>query len=293
MKTLPAIAAVSIAMALLLVPLASFAAGSITFSSPASGASYTGSQSYTISGTVSPAPTQPDNVGITVKNPSGQTVDQDTAAVTSGAFSYSTAVGGTSSWTSGTYTITATDSFGATGTTTFTFSTGTTTTSSYNVTKALIDIQGNLTIIQNELKTMNSTINSNHAAIGNLQTAVTSLTSNVGSISTAVTSLTNSVGALTTSVNSITGSLQTLTTDVTNLQNSLTSITNTLSTISQSVSGAASAANTAATDASNAATQATNAANAVSSTQTYVLVVAVLAAITLVLELAILVRKVS
>ena len=292
MKTLPAIAAVSIAMALLLVPLASFAAGSITFSSPASGASYTGSQSYTISGTVSPAPTQPDNVGITVKNPSGQTVDQDTAAVTSGAFSYSTAVGGTSSWTSGTYTITATDSFGATGTTTFTFSTGTST-SSYNVTKALIDIQGNLTIIQNELKTMNSTINSNHAAIGNLQTAVTSLTSNVGSISTAVTSLTNSVGALTTSVNSITGSLQTLTTDVTNLQNSLTSITNTLSTISQSVSGAASAANTAATDASNAATQATNAANAVSSTQTYVLVVAVLAAITLVLELAILVRKVS
>jgi len=292
LKTLPAIAAVSIAMALLLVPLASFAAGSITFSSPASGASYTGSQSYTISGTVSPAPTQPDNVGITVKNPSGQTVDQDTAAVTSGAFSYSTAVGGTSSWTSGTYTITATDSFGATGTTTFTFSTGTST-SSYNVTKALIDIQGNLTIIQNELKTMNSTINSNHAAIGNLQTAVTSLTSNVGSISTAVTSLTNSVGALTTSVNSITGSLQTLTTDVTNLQNSLTSITNTLSTISQSVSGAASAANTAATDASNAATQATNAANAVSSTQTYVLVVAVLAAITLVLELAILVRKVS
>jgi len=93
LKTLPAIAAVSIAMALLLVPLASFVAGSITFSSPASGASYSGSTAYTISGTVSPTPTQADNVGITVKNPTGQTVDQDTASVTNGAFSYSTAVG--------------------------------------------------------------------------------------------------------------------------------------------------------------------------------------------------------
>jgi hypothetical protein len=42
-----------------------------------------------------------------------------------------------------------------------------------------------------------------------------------------------------------------------------------------------------------ASSNAQSAANAVSSTQTYVLVVAALAAITLVLELAILVRKLS
>jgi len=121
MKALPTIAAVTIALALVLSPMVVSAAGSITFTSPASGASYKGSQSYTISGTVSPAPTGADQVGIVVKNPAGQTVDQDTAGVTGGAFSYATAVGGSSAWTSGTYTITALDSNGATATTAFTY----------------------------------------------------------------------------------------------------------------------------------------------------------------------------
>ncbi|MDE1852987.1 MAG: hypothetical protein KGI38_04465 [Thaumarchaeota archaeon] len=252
MKTLPTLAAVAIAMALVLSPMMVNAAGSITFSSPASGASYKGSQSYSISGTVSPAPTQPDQVGIVVKNPSGQTVDQDTAAVTSGAFSYATAVGGTSAWTTGTYTITATDSFGATGTTSFTFTSSSTT---YNVTAALIllqhqnkEILGNLTAMQQaeatEQKDMKANFTSLSSAISTLQASLTTITS------------------------------------------SLTSITNSLTSIN-------TAAGNAATQAGNAATQAQNAANAVASTQTYVLVVAVLAAITLVLELAILVRKLS
>jgi len=130
MKALPTLAAVTIALALVLSPMVVSAAGSITFTSPASGASYKGSQSYTISGTISPAPTQADQVGLVVKNPAGLTVDQDTAAVTGGAFSYATAVGGSSAWTSGTYTITALDSNGATGSATFTYTS--TTTPTYN-----------------------------------------------------------------------------------------------------------------------------------------------------------------
>jgi len=123
MKTLPAIIAIALGLALVFVPAVSFAAGSITFSSPAPGSSYKGTQSYTIAGTVSPAPGVADNVYITVKNPSGATVDAASVSVTpsTGAFTYSTATGGTSYWVTGTYTITATDSYGATGTTTFSY----------------------------------------------------------------------------------------------------------------------------------------------------------------------------
>ena len=68
----------------------------ITFASPASGAHYSGTQSYAITGTISPAPGVIDNVFLTVKNPSGVTVDAAsvTATPSSGAFSYGTATGG-------------------------------------------------------------------------------------------------------------------------------------------------------------------------------------------------------
>ena len=268
MKTLPAIAAVSIAMALLLVPLASAAAGTISFTSPASGASYTGSQAYTIAGTVSPAPTQADGVGIVVKNPAGQIVDQDTAAVASGAFSYSTAVGGTASWTTGTYTITATDSFGATGSMTFSY-TASTPAPTYNVTRALINIQGNLSIIQKEIKNLNNDLHGNVTAIQATQT----------SQGTAIQGITSSLASVTSTLSGVQQSLASLTSTVSGL-------VTTVGNINTAVSGLSSQITTAANNAQSAA-------NAVSSTQTYVLVVAVLAAITLVLELAILVRKVS
>jgi hypothetical protein len=137
MKSLPTIAAVAIALTLMLSPMVVNAAGAITFTSPVNG-HYSGSQSYTISGTITPIPGQVDTVGITVKNPSGATVDVGNVPVTSGAFSYSTAVGGTASWTTGTYTISAIDSFGAIGTTTFSFTASSV--SSYNQTAALIQI---------------------------------------------------------------------------------------------------------------------------------------------------------
>ena len=275
MKTLPAIAAVSIAMALLLVPLASVAAGSISFTSPASGASLKGSASYTISGSVSPAPTQADEVGIVVKNPASQIVDQDTATVTSGAFSYATAVGGTASWTTGTYTITATDSFGVTGTTTFTY-TASGTGAQYNVTAALIKIQQQLNQTLAENAVLQKDLKGNESAE---QTTLTSITNSLSSMTTSLNSITGSLA-------SITSNLNTLGTAVTGLQTSLTNIGNQISSMNTVVQGLG-------TQVSNAASQATNAANNASTVQTYVLVVAVLAAITLVLELAILVRKLS
>jgi hypothetical protein len=247
MKTLPAIAAVSIAMALLLVPLATTASGSITFSSPASGASLKGSQSYTISGTVTPTPTQPDEVGIVVKNPSGQVVDQDTATVTNGAFSYATAVGGSPAWVSGVYTITGTDSFGATGTTSFTY---TATTSSFNETQALIDIMGNQSIIEHNQANILGNLSALSSAVSALSGAVSALTSTVGTIST-------NVGTILSDINSLSSTVGQINTNVGTLSSQLPS------------------------------------AGTISNTQTYVLVVAVLAAITLVLELAILVRKIS
>jgi hypothetical protein len=241
MKALSAIA-VSVAVALLLVPLVTTAAtGSITISSPAAGASFTGSKSYTISGTVTPAPTQPDEVGITVTNPNNQPVDRDTATVTNGAFSYATAVGGTSAWITGVYTITAIDSFNATGTATFTYTS--TTGASYNQTKALVDILGNQTIIEHNQKEILGNLSS-------LSSLVTTLSSTVGTISTNVGTIISDIGSLTTTVGQVN-------TNVMNLSNQLPS------------------------------------SGTIANTQTYVLVVAVLAAITLVLELAILIRKLS
>jgi hypothetical protein len=256
MKSLSAIAAVSIAVALLLVPLATTAAtGSVTISSPAAGASYTGSQAYTISGTVTPAPTQPDEVGITVTNPNNQPVDRDTATVTNGAFSYATAVGGTSAWITGVYTITAIDSFNATGTATFMYTS--TTGVSYNQTKALIDILGNQTIIEHNQKDILGNLSS-------ISTALTTLSGAVTTLSGAVTTLTSTVGTISTNVGTILSDISSLTTQVGTIN------TNVMNLSSQLPSS-----------------------GTIANTQTYVLVVAVLAAITLVLELAILIRKLS
>ncbi len=264
MKPLPAIAAATIAMALLLVPMVSVAAGSITFTSP-NGASYKDSQAYTISGTISPAPTQPDQVFITVKNPSGTTVDSASATVTSGAFSYSTAVGGNAAWIAGTYTVSAQDTFGATGTTTFTY----TVAPPFNTTQWILNIARNQTIIEHQLTNIQGNLTAMKASEAAEQR---NNAGNFSAISTALSGITSSLGTLSQSVNSI--------------QSSMTSLTNSVGQINTAINNLGPQIQTAATNAQNAA-------NSVSSTQTYVLVVAVLAAITLVLELAILVRKLS
>jgi len=121
-------ALIALALAALLAvsaPAMVFAAGTSTiqFISPVPGATITGTQSYTIAGYVTPAPGVADNVFIEVKNPSGVVVDAASVPVNSstGAFSYQTAAGGSSNWIVGTYTITANDSYGATGTVTFSY----------------------------------------------------------------------------------------------------------------------------------------------------------------------------
>jgi hypothetical protein len=118
--------------ALALAPSAAVGAtGSITFTSPAPGVSLSGTQSYTISGTITPTPSLPDNVFIEVEpQGSSSVLDASTQAVSAtGSFSYTTNVGGNSLWVPGTYVITATDSNGATGMITIEYtSSGTTTT---------------------------------------------------------------------------------------------------------------------------------------------------------------------
>jgi hypothetical protein len=237
MKTLPTLFAASLALVLVLAPMTTFAAtGAITFSSPPSGSSFKGTQSYTISGTVSPAPGTADEVFIQVKNPAGTLVDATSATVnpTTGAFNYATATGGTAEWVSGTYSISAMDSNGALGSETFSY---TAPAGGFNQTALLLQMNATLTQLESQMKT-----------------------------------LTAAVTAIQGTLTQIQGSLSTISTQVGNINNVITPL---------------------GTQVSTAAQNAQNAANAVSSTQTYVLVVAVLAAITLVLELAILVRKLS
>jgi len=127
--------AIPLLLALMLSPLAAAAAtGSITFSSPAASTVYSGQGAYTISGTITPTPSLPDNVNVVVTQQGQSTpLDVETASVQAGGvFSVSTLYGGNSAWTSGTYVITASDSTGASGTITFTYHSSGTTTSSTN-----------------------------------------------------------------------------------------------------------------------------------------------------------------
>jgi hypothetical protein len=127
--------AIPLLMALMLSPLvASAVTGTVTITSPASGAPLSGTAAYAISGSISPAPTLPDNVAISVTNPNGQVVDFMNEGVQAGGAwtTYNTNAGGNPSWVSGTYKVTVTDSNGATGSTTFSYTaTGSTTTTGY------------------------------------------------------------------------------------------------------------------------------------------------------------------
>ena len=274
MKPISLLVATGIIAALVLSPMVAVAAGSITFTSPAAGTILKGTQSYSITGAVSPIPSQPDSVFIAVKNPSGTTVDAADVAVSlsTGTFDYATATGGSANWVTGTYTITATDSFGAIGSATFSYQ-GAAPLVSYNVTQALVDIEGNLTQIKAQLSSDFAILQTDNKA-------------NFTALSTSLSGITSQLTTLGGQVTTLTTNLGTVQTDVTNMQGQLTTMANNIATLNTAVQAAQTAA-------TGAQTAATNANNAVSSTQTYVLVVAVLAAITLVLELAILVRKLS
>ena len=128
------------------------------------------------------------------------------------------------------------------------------------------------------------TIYTNVNTILGWQSIITGMDTHVSSILSGLTALTTTVNTIDTHVSSILSGLTALTTTVNTIDTHVSSIISTLAPLPAKV-------DTAAANALAASTAATNAKNSVSSTETYVLVVAVLAAITLVLELAILVRK--
>jgi hypothetical protein len=337
LKTIPALIATALVLALIFSPLVAHAAGSITFSSPPSGTAYKGTQSYSITGVITPAPGVADSAFITVKNPSGQTVDATSASVnpSTGAFTYPTATGGSQNWVTGTYTISATDSYGATGTTTFTY----TASGGGQATGLTIQAQASSLVLPGDTATVSALVMQNGGLISGANftgswlwaagaTSPTPLGSptagpagtyewNVPVASSAkaglyavylgvtlngVTVWTQTGFTVSSSVASNSG-LSSLNTAVAGLATTLGQIQSTLGTINTAVSSVSSAQTSMQTSLTNIGTQVTALAglsdqlksttSGISSTQTYVLVVAVLAAITLVLELAILVRKLS
>jgi|SRR5579875_2152596 len=106
---------------LLLVPLASYAAGSVTVQTDKS--SYSGNTTMTVSGVVTPAPGSGTQVALSITSPSGAVIDATNAAVNgaTGAYSTTFTLGGPSYTVNGTYTVTATAGNGATNSATFTY----------------------------------------------------------------------------------------------------------------------------------------------------------------------------
>jgi hypothetical protein len=339
MKTLPTLFATAVVVALFLAPLTATAAGTISITSPTSG-SAVHDGSYTIAGTVTPAPGQVDTVGISVKNPSGTVVDteQTSASPTTGAWSLSAVAGGPLWTASGTYTITATDSLSATGSTTFTYTAPTTATAGYvtvlGPSLLLPGQTGNVFIWASSTGSVTAWYlapgSSSTTALapnrvspspGGLVVYSATFTLPAGApdgvylVGASVSNVTSGFsasnigsftvnGQLATKASSSTGPLQK------DLAGNFTALNSAISALSTAVGTVGSAVGTANTGITNIQTtlgnvntavqslsglsdQLKTATSGISSTQTYVLVVAVLAAITLVLELAILVRKLS
>ena len=267
MKPLPAIAAGMLVAFLVFAPMAA-AAGTVTVL--VSPTTIVGSETVSISGTVTPPPGAGYEASITVTNPSGGVCASANPSIdpTTGAFSFSFVSGGYNMGTDGIYSVSVAVTGYTTGTATFGFTT-TPVAPPYNSTQALINIQGNLTLIEHEITNLNNDLHGNVTTIEATQTSQ-------GLI---LTGLQSSMATLTSDVTAIGTAVSSLGTQLTNMQGTLTTINNNVQALNTPIN--------------NAAAQATDAANAVNSTQTYVLVVAVLVAITLVLELAILVRKLS
>jgi hypothetical protein len=132
------------------------------------------------------------------------------------------------------------------------------------------------------------TVNPNIAqqsSVSAISTSLGTLTTTVGSIQTTLNTLSASFGGLNTAIQGLTtsiGSLSTLQSNINTISSGVSSIQSTLTGLQTSIGNV-----------SNIGSQLTTLTNSVNNDQTYVLVVAALAAITLVLELAILVRKLS
>lgn len=107
-KALPAVSLVALVAFLLSCPIAAVAAG-LTVTVKTDLPSYSGAQSLTVSGTVSPTPTSTTYIVIKATSPSGAQVLYNEAQVstTDGSFSLQFVTGGPN-WVAGTYMINAT-----------------------------------------------------------------------------------------------------------------------------------------------------------------------------------------
>ncbi|HZW85767.1 MAG TPA: hypothetical protein VFE91_07705 [Nitrososphaerales archaeon] len=146
------------------------------------------------------------------------------------------------------------------------------------------------------VSSLQASITSLQSSLTGIQSSLTTITNDVSGLGTQISGLSTQLTAIQTSVGSISGlqsSITSLSSKLDSVTSTLSSVTSSLTSIQNAVQSAATNAQTAATNAQSAATAANNASSGTSTAQTYVLVVAVLAAITLVLELAILVRKLS
>ena len=167
------------------------------------------------------------------------------------------------------------------------------------ISTSLAAVTTSLTGITTSLAGITTSLGSVSSAVSSLTTSVnglTGLSAQVTALGTQLTTVGNNVNtigtgltSLTTTVNGISSSLTSLTSTVSSMQSTLGSITSTLSTISSQVSSMSTTVGTL----GNLSGQLTTVNNAVSNSQTYILVVAALVVITLVLELAILIRKMS
>ena len=128
-------------------------------------------------------------------------------------------------------------------------------------------------------------VNPDTAALAQIQTSLTAIQTSISGLSSSIAVLTTGFGTLNTGIQQVTtntNGLSGITAQLNTISTGVTGITNTLSGLSTNL-----------TIVNGIGTQLSQLNTAVSNNQTYVLVVAALAAITLVLELAILVRKLS
>jgi len=258
LKVLPTISVVALTAFLLLSPFAASAAGA-TVTVKTDSTSYGSAQTLTVFGTVTPAPTlSGTNIAIKIFNQATHAVVEYTVTPvgTDGAFNTVFVTGGSAGWTPGTYVVNATYAYGTvSGTATTTFGYSSTSPSGTGLSQAEINY------INSTLANLSNEVGSLQGAVTSIQNAQTSQGSQISSIASSLTSLSGTVAAIQTSLSGLTGTVTTINNNVGTMQTTLSSLSGPLQQAGQ--------------------------------TQTYVLVVAVLTAITLVLVLAVLVRKLS
>ena len=259
MKVLSTISVVALTAFLVLSPFAAYAAGA-TVTVQTDQPSYFSAQTGSIFGKVTPAPSASGTyVTIVVKSPSGAQVlfSEALVSTTDGSYSYQFVTGGSASWSSGTYKVNATyvaTSVSGSAVTTFAYSTSTSGGGTGISQGQFNDIMGNLTALSGKLDTISGDV----AALQSGQTAqntqLSTLATSLSSLQQAVTSIQGSVSGMSTTLGQVNTAVGQVSTQFNQLSGPLASA---------------------------------------GQTQTYVLVVAVLTAITLVLVLAVLVRRLS